>query len=324
MLPAACSRAAIPLGERRDLPTVSVRRLEICRSARYPCGAAANYDLEMVDSGRPARVRVCSFESRRADEMRSLLERQGLLATVAPSMRELPISDNPAAFAFAEDVLAGQFDLVAFLTGVGARTLFEAVTSRYARDEFVAALNRCTIAVRGPKPVAVLKEWGVHIDHRAPEPNTWRELLATLEAAAPLAGKRIAIQEYGVANSELYDRLTALGAAVTAVPVYRWALPENVSPLRAAIQSTIRGEFDTLLFTSAHQLVNVLDLAERDGCREAWLNAAKQCVIGSIGPTASETLREYGLPVHLEPSHPKMGTLVRELTERLPSLLPQQ
>jgi uroporphyrinogen-III synthase len=111
--------------------------------------------------------------------------------------------------------------------------------------------------------------------------------------------------------------LEARGATVTAVPVYRWVLPGDIGPLRDAIQRTIRGEFDALVFTSAHQLDNVLQVAEQDGCRDAWLAAARQCVIASIGPTASETIRSFGLPVHLEPAHPKMGTLVRELSDAL-------
>jgi len=271
-------------------------------------------------TSKPGPFRVCSFESRRGEEMRSLLERQGLSATIAPSMRELPIGENPAAMQFAERLLAGEFDVVVFLTGVGARALFEAVAEAVSRDVLVAALNRCTVVVRGPKPVAVLKEWNVRIDHRAPEPNTWRELLGLLDAEVPMSGKRVAVQEYGVPNEELYRQLAARGADVTSVPVYRWGFPEDTAPLHDAIQRTIRGEFDGLLFTSAQQLVNVVQLAEQDGCRDAWLAAAKGCVIGSIGPTASETIREYGLPVHVEPSHPKMGTLVREFAEALPRL----
>jgi uroporphyrinogen-III synthase len=47
-------------------------------------------------------LRVCSFESRRADEMRSLIERHGASATVVPSMREVPLESNSPVFAFAE------------------------------------------------------------------------------------------------------------------------------------------------------------------------------------------------------------------------------
>lgn len=264
----------------------------------------------------PPPLRVCSFESRRATEIRALLEKQGAVATVAPSMQEVPISDNPAAFAYAEELLAGKIDVMVFLTGVGARALLEALETRYRREDIFAAWDKCVIVVRGPKPVAVLREWNVRIDHRAPEPNTWRELLATLDAAVPLTGRRVAVQEYGVPNTEFYRQLEARGASVLSVPVYRWAFPDDTEPLRQAVEQTIAGAFDVLMFTSANQLHNVVEMADRMGRKQDWLDAAKRCTIASIGPTASETIHSYGLPVHIEPEHPKMGPLVKETMER--------
>ncbi len=69
--------------------------------------------------------------------------------------------------------------------------------------------------------MAVLREWKV-LATMAPEPNTWRELLAIIESV-PAA--RVAVQEYGKTNVELIDGLIAQGRAVTTVPVYQWALP---------------------------------------------------------------------------------------------------
>ncbi len=269
-------------------------------------------------------LRVCSFESRRAEEIRSLLERHGAFATVAPSMRELPLEENPAAFAFADELLAGRIDCVIFMTGVGARALKEALDTKHLGEAFVAALEKCTVVVRGPKPVVVLREWGVRIDHKAPEPNTWRELLAMLIAGVPLTGQRIAVQEYGVPNADFYAALSQRGATVVTVPVYRWAFPEDVGPLQDAVRQTIAGAFDVLMFTSANQLHNVVQCARDLELDAAWLAAARQCRIASIGPTATETIQSYGLPVHLEPSHPKMGTLTRELAEAALSWFPDR
>lgn len=284
----------------------------------------ADEETQGAESMLNPPLSVCSFESRRAEEIRSLLERHGVVATVAPSMREIPLEENPAAFAFADDLFAGRIDCVIFMTGVGARALKDALDTRNLGAPFVAALEECTVVVRGPKPVVVLREWGVRIDHKAPEPNTWRELLATLIAGVPLAGRRLAVQEYGVPNSQFYDELTQRGATVVSVPVYRWAFPEDVGPLQTSVRQTIAGMFDVLMFTSANQLHNVLQCA-RDLMLEAeWLDAARQCRIASIGPTATETIHSYGLPVHLEPSHPKMGTLVRELAETAPSWFPNR
>jgi uroporphyrinogen-III synthase len=267
------------------------------------------------------QLRVCSFESRRRDEMRSLIERHGALATVVPSMREAPLDSNTAVFAFAESLLAGRVDVVVFLTGVGARMLLEVAETRFNRDDLLDAMRRTTIAIRGPKPAAVLREWAVTFAIRAAEPNTWRELVSALDAAGAIAGKRMAVQEYGRANPEFYDDLRSRGAVVDPVPVYRWMLPEDTAPLRAAIGDTIAGNFDVLLFTSAHQVDCVLEVADNDGRREAWLQAARACVIASIGPTASETLGESGLPVDVEANPTRMGQLVRAAIEAAPAIL---
>ena len=268
-----------------------------------------------------ALLRVCSFESRRRDEMRSLIERQGAIATVVPSMREAALESNTAVFAFAESLLAGRFDVLAFLTGVGARMLVDVAETRFDRGALLDAMRRTTVAARGPKPVAVLREWNVPIAIRAAEPNTWRELVEALESAGAISGKRIAVQEYGRSNQELYAELRHRGASVEPVPVYRWILPEDVTPLRAAIDDAIAGKFDVLLFTSAHQVDSVLEVADGNGKKEAWLEAARRCVIASIGPTASETLRDSGLLVDIEANPTRMGQLVRAAIEGAPAVL---
>jgi uroporphyrinogen-III synthase len=245
--------------------------------------------------------------------MKSLVERHGCVATVAPSMREIPLGDNPAAFAFADELFSKKINVTLFMTGVGAGALLDTLETRFPRAEIFAALEQTIIVVRGPKPTAVLRGWGVRIDHRAPEPNTWREVLGLFDAAIPLQDRRVAVQEYGLPSVELYREFEARGASVLPVPVYRWALPVDIEPLKAAIRQTIAGEHDVLMFTSAQQLTNVLQVAEQIGVRDEWLRAAnKRCVIASIGPTATEALTAGGLKVDLEPSHPNMGALVKE------------
>jgi uroporphyrinogen-III synthase len=256
-------------------------------------------------------LRVVTFESRLAGLMADLIAKQGGVPVEAPALREVPIGDNPEVFAFADRLLAGDFDMVLFLTGVGTRYLAQAIETRIPRATWTAALAKTKVVIRGPKPLAPLRELKVRIDLQAPEPNTWHELLAALDANLPVAGLRVAVQEYGKPNPELIEGLERRGATVTRVPVYRWALPEDTGPLRRAIEEIADGRVGAVLFTSAQQIVHMLDVAAEMG-REPALRAAlaERTVVGSIGPTTSETLREHGLPVDLEPEHPKMGHLV--------------
>src|SRR5690606_26330712 len=85
----------------------------------------SDFSQEHAAGGGTRPIRVCSFESRKGDEIRSLIERHGGEATVAPSLREVPLEENPAAFEFADRLLGGSLDVVVFLTGVGARGLLD-------------------------------------------------------------------------------------------------------------------------------------------------------------------------------------------------------
>ena len=215
-----------------------------------------------------------------------------------------------------------EIDIVVFLTGVGTNALFNVLKSRGLVDPVRTALQGCLVVARGPKPVAALSQLKVRIDLKAPEPNTWEQIIEAFEGAdATLRGKTVAVQEYGQPNPQFYLWLQEQGASVLPVPVYVWSLPEDVSDLERAIQSACRGEFDVLLWTSAQQVDHAVQIADRLGLRQEWTAAANRCVIGSIGPTCSQRLRSFGLWPDLEPSHPKMAHLVRETLERAADLL---
>ena len=259
---------------------------------------------------------VLLLESRRARELASIVESYGGRPVVAPSMREIPLESNTEALAFADAVLRQEFDLIVLLTGVGTRALLDLVDRvRGQRDTFVEALGRIPIAARGPKPTAVLRDIGLTPWLQAPEPNTWRELVAALDERAeemPLRARRVAVQEYGAPNPELLQALQERGALVTRVPISQWALPEDLEPLRAACHALADGSVDVVLLTTGTQVNHLFEVAGQLGMTDRVRAGLNDAVVASIGPTTSETLRQEGISVHLESSHPKMGFLVRE------------
>ncbi len=267
---------------------------------------------------------VVAFESRRAKEMAALISNFRGIPLVAPSVRETPVEDNAAISTFGEKLIAGQLDAVIFMTGVGTRTLVEVLQRRYPREEIVRALSGIIVVARGPKPVKVLRELGVPIAISVPAPNTWREILQALDQnqqAFALQGSRVAVQEYGVSNEAFLGELRARGGEVLRVPVYRWALPEDMEPLRKAVEAILEGRARVVLFTNAAQVEHVLRVAFEEGLKERLLEALKRCVVCSVGPTCSEALLANGIPVDLEPRHHKMGMLVHEAASKVPDLL---
>jgi uroporphyrinogen-III synthase len=270
-------------------------------------------------------LRVLILESRRAKEMASIVSSYGGDPMSAPSMKEVPLESNSEAIAFADALERGEFDLVILLTGVGTRALVAVVERvKGSRDVFVGALGRTRILARGPKPVAVLRELGVPVWLTAPEPNTWREVLSALDGKQqefPLTGSRIAVQEYGASNPDLLAGLEARRAHVTRVPVYQWALPDDLAPLEAAVRAIASGGIDVALFTTATQVVHLLKIAASMGMDDQVRRGLNSCIVASIGPTTSEELREHGIQPDFEPTHPKMGFLAREAAERAGDIL---
>jgi uroporphyrinogen-III synthase len=267
-------------------------------------------------------LRVLSFESRMATEMARLIQRHKGEPLVVPALRELPIplQDNGAVFRFGVKLILHQIDIVILMTGVGAKALFDVLQTRYPLAEILEALKKTMIVTRGPKPLAVLKALGVEANITVPEPNTWHDVIATLDYYRPVQGLKIAVQEYGVSKPEMIEDLKKRGADVFPVPVYRWALPEDTGPLEAAIGRVLSGGCDVVLVTNAAQIDHVMQLTERSNHAQAFREACKRIVVGSIGPTASEGLKHHDLPVDFEPSHPKMGVLVKELSEHVHAL----
>jgi uroporphyrinogen-III synthase len=274
-----------------------------------------------------AGLRVLCLESRRGQEMGKLISNYGGEAVVAPSMQEVTLKDNPEALTFARKLAEGGFDMVVFLTGVGTRALTRLVEAHDGRQQFVDALRRVKIVARGPKPMAALAELGVPVTVAVPEPNTWRELLAALDARAdsiPLKGSRVAVQEYGTTNPELLEGLKERGASVTRVPVYEWGLPADTGPLREGVQAIVNGRIDMAFFTTSVQVQHLLRIAAEMKLEEPLRRAFQRIVVGSIGPMTSDALRQNGLPVDFEPQHPKMGFLVSEGAQRGRDLLAQK
>ncbi len=264
---------------------------------------------------------VAAFESRMATEIARLIERYGGRPLVAPVLREVPLEDNSAAQQFGDQLLAGRIDLVIFLTGVGTTALFDLLKTRYPWVSIVAALKDTAMIARGPKPVVALKAVGLQATLTVPEPNTWHDLISTLDKHRPVEGLRVAVQEYGVSNPDLLQALEQRGAEVFSVPIYKWALPEDLAPIRHALDEIIAGRVNVILITNAAQVDHVMQVLEQDGKVQQFREALRKVVIASIGPTASERLRHYGWPVDFEPSHPKMGILVKEVSEQASSMI---
>jgi uroporphyrinogen-III synthase len=271
-------------------------------------------------------LRVLSLESRRAKEIEKLIRTYGGDATVVPSMREVGLESNGAVLEFADGLLRGEFDLVVFLTGVGVRTMVEVVQARFDREEFLAALRKVKTAARGAKPATVLRELKIPVHVVSEEPSTWHEMMRAIddEFGSSLGEMRVAIQEYGASNPELLTELSSRSRSLTKVPIYQWALPEDLEPLRQSVLAVVNGAIDVVLFLTSVQVIHMFQVAEQMGLASRLRDALRSIVVLSIGPTTSEELAHYDIQADFEPSRPKMGFLVNEAAQYSARLLEEK
>ena len=271
-------------------------------------------------------LRVLSLESRRAKEVEKLIRTYGGEAIVVPAMREVGLDSNAEAFEFAEGLLRGEFDLVIFMTGVGVRTMLNIVKARFDGEEFLDALRKVKIAARGAKPATALRELKVPLHVVAEEPSTWRELLRAIDETygESLSTMSIAVQEYGASNPEFLAELSSRSRRLSKVPVYQWALPEDLQPLRESVLGLLNGAIDVVLFMTAVQVIHMFHVAEQMGAGAQLRESLQSAVVLSIGPTTSEELAHYGIHPDFEPSRPKMGFLINEAAQYAGRLLEEK
>jgi uroporphyrinogen decarboxylase len=266
-------------------------------------------------------LHVAAFESRRAEDVVRLIEKHGGVAHVSPSMRETPLDDQRSAVDFAHRLITGEVDIVLFMTGGGFQELLAIVRRHVDQQRYLDALSDIITIARGPKPAAAMKEAGLTPTFRVPEPNTWRQVLQTIDESVPVANQVVALQEYGQTNPSLIAGLEARGAGVLRVQVYRWDLPEDLGPLAQNVRDLAEGRLDVLLFTSAQQVVNLLRVADDLGLTDRVRQRLAETVVASVGPSTSEALRDRDLPVDVQPEHPKLGPLVLAAAARCHDLL---
>ncbi len=269
-------------------------------------------------------MNVALFESRLSETLADMIKLHGGVPVRAPALKEVPLENNREAFLFADKLFKDEIHVVIFLTGVGTRFLMSVLETRYPREKIVEALKKIPVIPRGPKPIRVLSELGVPYAMMVPEPNTWKEILAVLDQnneSVPLRGRTVALQEYGVPNPELIEGLEQRGAFVLKVPVYRWALPDDLEPLKKAITGILEGKIQVVMVTTSVQVDHLFRVARSTGSEEKLKDALKKVVIASVGPDSSRTIRSYGLTVDIEPASPKMGPLVLETAEKARAIL---
>jgi len=266
-------------------------------------------------------LHVAAFESRRSDDIAQLIEQHGGTAHVSPSMREVSLEDDGTATEFAHRLITGEVDIVVFLTSVGFRRLLDVVQRHVDRQRYLNTLSDVITIARGPKVAGAMEEVGLSPAYRVPKPNTWREVLRTIDQSVPIANQTVGLQEYGGTNPSLIAGMEARGAHVLRIPVYRCELPEDTGPLEENVRALAGGRRDVLLFTAAAQVANVVRVADKLGLTDQVQRYVGDTVVASVGSATSQAIRDNHWPVDIEPEQSDMESLVSAAAQRSHDLL---
>ncbi len=269
-------------------------------------------------SGTP---KLCGFTvgvtaDRRREEQTLMLTRLGVDVVQGPSIRTLPLGDDVALRALTETLIADPPDYLVANTGLGMRSWLGLAATwgldGALRDAFAAT----RIAARGPKAAGAVGIAGLKVWWRADN-----EQLASVETRLLeelLGGKRVAVQLHGDDRLDLVRTLTAAGAEVVKVPVYRWTLPEDRDPALRLVGLCCTGDVDAVTFTSAPAVRNFVRLAETvDRSPELLESLNGDMTVACVGPVCAAAALDEGIGAPVFPDLWRLGSLVRLVSEML-------
>ena len=254
--------------------------------------------------------------ARRRDELAALLERRGARVVQAPALRIVPLADDQELHRATLRCLEAPVDIVVATTGIGFRGWFEAGEGWGVADQLRAHLATARVLARGPKARGAVRAVGL-VDAWSPASESSGEVLEHL-LGGDLQGRRVVVQLHGEPLPDFVDALTAAGAEVVTVPVYRWEPPEDLDPLLRMVELVTAREVDAITFTSAPAAASLLRAARGLGLEEALLEALRTDVlVVCVGPVTAAPLERAGVRT-FQPERSRLGALVREVVTELP------
>lgn len=272
--------------------------------------------MDEQEHGPLAGFTVGVTAARRADELIALLRRRGAAVVHGPALRIVPLADDAELLAATKEIIDHTPDVVVATTAIGFRGWVEAAEGWGHGEELLTVLRDVELLARGPKVKGAVRAAGL-TESWSPTSESMAEVLDRLLAEG-VAGRRIALQLHGEPLPGFVEALTAGGAEVVGVPVYRWMAPEDTGPLDRLLDATLARSLDAVTFTSAPAAVSLLARAAEKGVRDQLVEALRHDVLAvCVGPVTALPLQAEAIDTH-QPERFRLGPLVQLLCRELP------
>ncbi|MER8037004.1 uroporphyrinogen-III synthase [Streptomyces hydrogenans] len=273
--------------------------------------------MDQHEHGPLAGFTVGVTAARRADELIALLRRRGAAVVHGPALRIVPLADDTELLAATKEIIGNTPDVVVATTAIGFRGWIEAAEGWGYGAELLDTLRGVELLARGPKVKGAVRAAGL-TESWSPSSESMAEVLDRLLAEG-VDGRRIALQLHGEPLPGFVEALTAAGATVLGVPVYRWMPPEDLGPLDRLIDAILSGAVDAVSFTSAPAAASLFARAGERGVRDRVVEALRHEVLAvCVGPVTALPLQAEAIPTH-QPERFRLGPLVQLLCTELPA-----
>lgn len=262
---------------------------------------------------------VAVTAQRRSEELAALLERKGARTIVAPTLRIVSLPDDHALRAATIELVSDPPDVTVATTGIGFRGWLEAADGWGMGESLLAALSGGRLLCRGPKALGAVRAAGLREDWSAPS-EVGTEVVQYLKTHG-VAGKRVAVQLHGDPSEDFIDVIRGGGGVAIPVPVYRWTLPTDITPVQRLVDAICARRIDAVTFTSAPAVNALLRIAgdqAADLLEALRAPAAEGGVLPvAVGPVTAAPLERLDVPT-LRPDRARLGAMARTVAAQLP------
>jgi uroporphyrinogen III methyltransferase/synthase len=199
------------------------------------------------------------------------------------------------------------YDWLVFTSPNGVNAFFAALD---AAGKDCRALHKAKVATIGPATGKAVTKRGVKPDVVA---RTFvAEGLLEALSAYDLDGAKVLLPRAAQAREILPETLASRGAKVEVVPAYETVAPEGSAE---ALKQAMADGFDAVTFTSSSTVTNFLALLNKKDRKELIRRSqSTEVTIASIGPITSQTARDDGLDIHVEPGAYTIDDLMQALS----------
>jgi hydroxymethylbilane synthase len=239
---------------------------------------------------------------RQSQQLLDLLAERGATALSLPTIRIEPVVDRTPLNAALRSLAAGAFTWVIFTSANAVDAVATAAADLGAREECLRAIRAATI---GEATSRAALDLGIDVAVEAVEPTAEGLIASLLPRLQP--GERVLYPRSAIAREVLPVTLRDAGIDVTVVDAYR-TIPETM--IDPEIMSRLRsGEVDVITYSSPSSVAALQTMLGHE--RHLIEPIPAICA----GPVTAAAVRESGLQVAVESTHPGAPAMVEAIAQ---------